>query len=160
MGPMMPLGPQRGLWGGRPGPGEPPGRSPARRRPPALGGSLPARQNPSPTRIFGSKKKVEIWPIWTHHEHREARPVIFGKRHGVKNSTHLMSYGRLKLARKKNGPKRPRLPMSTGTWAGGSERPLWRPDRRVSSGLLWHERTDGGCLVTSYGGPSGLKVGA
>ena len=60
----------------------------------------------------------------------------------------------------KNGPKRPRLPMSTGTRAGGSERPLWRPDRRVSSGLLWHERTDGGCLVTSYGGPSGLKVGA
>ena len=118
MGPMGPQGPQRGLRGGRPGRGEPPGRSQARAES-GPGGVRPGG-GPQPwadlcqrakirvrPRIFGRKKIVEIWPIWTHGEHRKACPVFSVKRHGVKNSALLMSYRRLKLARKKNGPNVP-----------------------------------------------------
>ena len=35
---------------------------------------------------FWSKKKVEIWPIWTHHELRKACPVIFLNLTGVEKS--------------------------------------------------------------------------
>ena len=107
-----PRAPEGGYWEASPG-GESPRAESGPAAPPSLGRIFASAPKSESDPGFLVDKKVEIWPIWTHHEHRKACLVIFVKRRGVKNSTHLTSYGRLKLARKENVPKRPRLPMST-----------------------------------------------
>ena len=50
---------------------------------------------------FWSKKKVHFRAIQAHHEYRRTCPVIFLNFTGVEKSNNLMSYGCLKLGRKK-----------------------------------------------------------
>ena len=120
MGPMGPQGPQEGTGATPHGPY---GAPMAPRGTAAPTWALWSPKGPQARRILtllagraeigirtsdsGSKKKVEIWPIWTHGEHWGACPVIFVKRRGVKKSAFLMSYEGLKFSRKHMGQNVP-----------------------------------------------------
>ena len=122
-GPWGPLEAE-GRLNGRPGPGEPPGGvRPGGAPQPWADLCQRAKIRVRPW-IFGRKKIRDLANLDPRRAPREACPVIFVKRHGVKKSAFLMSYRRLKFSQKKwaKSSPAPNVDLNPGrgggTWMG------------------------------------------
>ena len=143
-GPYGPQGRQRGLWGGRPGRGEPPGGVRPGGAPQPWADLCQRAKIRIRPRMFGRKTSRDLANLDPPRA-PEDLPRHFSQIHRGRKLHTFDELWPIEIFPEKKWSKRPRLPMSTGTWAGVGHRVsgltsgVW-----TGIGCLWDSRVSVG----------------